>query len=93
MQRILTGSLLIITLAAGAALNVNQTWRYRMLESELQAAEKEQLLTYEQNKRLLGTITQLEAPERLLSLIEAHPEWQLKKLEPQDLILITMEQE
>jgi hypothetical protein len=89
-QTIVLGTSLILTISLLMAVNVNATWRYRLLERRVEVLKEEQLFVYEENKRLLGDISQLESPQRLLQLIEDHQEWQLKQLTPGDTLLITI---
>lgn len=82
------GLVAVLLLTTLAFVQVNQTWQYRKLEQDIAILEKEQSLVYEENKRLLGSITELESPERLIGLVEEYKAWDLVKIKPNDVVLI-----
>ncbi|MCL2521221.1 MAG: hypothetical protein FWE37_09535 [Spirochaetaceae bacterium] len=85
------GAFLILILSGLAAANIWQSWRYKNLQELARVHERQQIIVYEDSKRLITAINHLTAPQRLLDLIAAHPEWQLRRLTATDVIVIEME--
>lgn len=85
------GTALLTLLIILSALNVAQSWNYRQHERALAQLEKDQNDIYEQNKRLLAAIAELEAPERLMQLVAEKPEWRLRRLRAADILKIKAE--
>lgn len=88
IKTIIVGTLLLLSLFIVAWVNVQQSWTYHQQQNAILKLEQQQNEIYQENKRLFVRINELESPSHILSLIRRHPEWQLRYIEPSDVILI-----
>lgn len=88
----LVPGLLLAILTFLGVVNVNQSWRYRLQERKLERLHHLQLDQLESNKRLLAEITALGAPERLITLVEQNPQWDLVRLNPTQIIVFNIKE-
>ena len=70
-------------------LNVWQSFRYQQLQDELLSLQEQQLDLVERNKRALAAVAVYSSPSRVGELAEENNE--LRKAEPEDIILLQKE--